>query len=1174
MAGKILKLWFIFLFVVLWSAAGWAVKDRPKYFGDQKSMEWLLKRRVDATYNTDLGPWSAGVFKSPFMQPAPTASPFFDTVGLTRYETDSNDRLQRQINRSSLGYIHAAYTQALNPSMTPRNFYYSAWVNTGVKSASEIQVSDVNEEGRGGFGGVTSLPDGRAVVFYHRSFGNLQPPEDNYVLRGSYFDIEAAPGAGTFTNNEYHAPDSVGPQGPGTNGKNGLLKDSGIWPDAAAQKYGDTNFVHVVWHEGDIGHIDRRYMGYVRAKEALAPNFFLWGKPYIFDTSRAFISASVVASQQSAKVALVYIHPRKGYPSANGTDNPDSFATDADLYYIESTTGGDDWQNGFQNSGRDTFVNITKYTNSDANRAWGDFSAAYDEQDSLVVAFTAPLFIPGEGVSGTQGSIYFWRRGIGGGGSDLREVYNYSIASDDDRRLQSDLPVANPQIGVYKGTAPDSIGDYYIIWTMGKGDDTTENDPPPLEGYWNYDIYCSATTNNGFSWSAITNITNSQTPACIVGVCDNDQSASLARDINDTLHIRYRNDKVSSAGPTNTVNDTSRIAPVYYLKVKAKPVGKDTLAALTPNLLSGFKFNDGSSNDTAVLLANAGNQPLTVNSITADNPNASVTVTPYGAPPFIIAEGGAPAKVFLNFNGAGPNTPCSSYTVRWTFSTNAENSNLGLSAGTFQVKAQFALQSTSEPFVPIRFLSDLAQTVQTTTGMRMDISNVGSVVGSISGRTGMSLPQGTPPNDSGIHFLSRGGALFGAMMSTGDTLVARYIPGEDETEYRALNIPGATSPPETIQVKDTTYSGDLPYDSAIAQGRPGKGGSWKIVRYNYAIDLFNDPQNFPDLDSTPPWPGHWFGYRFQDEFWFKNGATYNWAVWYRKKFQTAAPCWWPEWPGAPTFTSQIYDGIAMDWDPSSDSQSLGTTGIIYVNSTDYNDTFKFVYARGRGVPHNTRYAAQVFLVDTTMHFKGDTVCVFDAGILKCNVDPCSLSQTAHSKQMFGAKALSFESFIDPYGGFRTKELWELLTTPGWNLPDTTAFKQNKQDLILVSTHACCDPSEDTVAYAVGLAVTYKGIDSLKKSINEMRVCVGLDSIKATSCLFKPGDVNGNGSINLTDIVGLVSIVFKGAAQPVPKCKGDFNNTNTLNLTDIVGLVAFVFKNGADPAPSGVCCIPT
>jgi len=1154
MAGKILKLCFIFLFIVLWSTAGWAVKDRPQYYGDQASLEFLQKFTVSE--KEDLGAWVTGVFQSPYARPSPTTSPHFDTVGNSYYDYDANYRLQRTINRSSLGYIHTVYTNSEDGTQVPRNVFYTAWLNTGVQSATDAQVSDVadGEEGRGGFGAVTSLADGRAVVIYHRSFGHINqllwPP------RGTYIAIESAPGAGTFGGNEFQAPDSIGSPP--------KFRDSGIWPDGAAQKYKDTNFVHVVYNEGNYGLNHYRYMAYVRAKidPGIDPNFFVWGTPHIFDTSRVFIDATVVASQQSAKVALIFAHPRKGFPSNANVAHPDSLFSDADLYYIESTTGGDDWQNGFNNDANDGFQNITNYVDSDQNRVWGDFSAAYDEQDSLVIAFSAPLFLPGQGASGTQGSIFFWRRGIGGGGSDLREVYNYSISGDDAGRLQHTLPVINPHIGVYKGTAPDSIGDYYIIWSMGTGDDTTENDPPPLEGFWNNDIYCSASTNNGFSWSSITNLTNSQTPACTVGACDNDIFASLARDINDTLHIRFIDDRVPAAAAQGTVNDTSRNNYIFYYKVKAKSVQKDTLAALTPNTLTGFKFDDGATNDTFVFLANVGNQSLTVNSIVADHPAASVTVTggtpPYGAPPFTIPEGGAPAKVFLNFNGAAANTPCSSYTVRWTFNTNAKNSNLGLSPGTFQAKAQFALQSASEPFVPIRFLSQLGQILETDNGMRMNISNVSALIGAQSNRTGMNLPQG----DSGIHFLSQGTGLFGAMLSTGDTLVARYL--QDETEYRALAIPGALT--ETIQVKDTVYVGDVPYDNAINQGRPGKGGDWKIVRYNYAVDLFNDPQNFPDYDSIPPWPGHWFGYWFSDEFWFKNGSTYNWTVWYRKKVKKAAPCWWPEWPGAPTMTSQIYDGIVMDWDPQSDSADLSTGASLPINSTAYNDTFKFVYARGRGTPYDKRWAAQVFLVDTSMHFKGDTVCVGT----NCNVDPCSLSMVAPRYRMYGAKSISYEKYVSPYNGYRTKEMWELLTTPGYK----SDFLQNKEDLTIVTTHACSDPTEDTVAYAVGLAVSLGGqvIDSLKKAVNEMRLCMSLDTIKLAVCTYRPADVDGNGSWTLTDIVGLVNMVFKGTQKPTPLCRTDCNASGgNPNLTDIVCLVNKVFKGAANPPIVGECC---
>lgn len=73
------------------------------------------------------------------------------------------------------------------------------------------------------------------------------------------------------------------------------------------------------------------------------------------------------------------------------------------------------------------------------------------------------------------------------------------------------------------------------------------------------------------------------------------------------------------------------------------------------------------------------------------------------------------------------------------------------------------------------------------------------------------------------------------------------------------------------------------------------------------------------------------------------------------------------------------------------------------------------------------------------------------------------------------------------------------------------------------------------------------------------------------CDWKPGDVNGDGGVNLTDIIGLVNHVFKGSPAPVPSCKGNVNGVSPLNLTDVIYLVNYVFKGGPLPVKTNVCC---
>jgi len=68
---------------------------------------------------------------------------------------------------------------------------------------------------------------------------------------------------------------------------------------------------------------------------------------------------------------------------------------------------------------------------------------------------------------------------------------------------------------------------------------------------------------------------------------------------------------------------------------------------------------------------------------------------------------------------------------------------------------------------------------------------------------------------------------------------------------------------------------------------------------------------------------------------------------------------------------------------------------------------------------------------------------------------------------------------------------------------------------------------------------------------------------APSCI--RGDVNGSGAVNGTDIIFLVSYVFKGGPQPgCNGLSGDVDCTGVVSSADVIYLVNYVFKGG--PAP--------
>ena len=76
----------------------------------------------------------------------------------------------------------------------------------------------------------------------------------------------------------------------------------------------------------------------------------------------------------------------------------------------------------------------------------------------------------------------------------------------------------------------------------------------------------------------------------------------------------------------------------------------------------------------------------------------------------------------------------------------------------------------------------------------------------------------------------------------------------------------------------------------------------------------------------------------------------------------------------------------------------------------------------------------------------------------------------------------------------------------------------------------------------------------------------------TSANPKAGDANGDGEVNLADIIFKVAYVFKGGPKPNPSCRADDNADTKINLSDIIYEVNYIFKGGPKPLPIGACCL--
>ena len=66
--------------------------------------------------------------------------------------------------------------------------------------------------------------------------------------------------------------------------------------------------------------------------------------------------------------------------------------------------------------------------------------------------------------------------------------------------------------------------------------------------------------------------------------------------------------------------------------------------------------------------------------------------------------------------------------------------------------------------------------------------------------------------------------------------------------------------------------------------------------------------------------------------------------------------------------------------------------------------------------------------------------------------------------------------------------------------------------------------------------------------------------------FTYGDCNGDGDINVGDVVYLVNYLYRSGPSPEPLEAGDCNCDDTVNVGDVVYLVNYLYRGGLEPIP--------
>ncbi|UCG12125.1 MAG: dockerin type I repeat-containing protein, partial [Deltaproteobacteria bacterium] len=76
--------------------------------------------------------------------------------------------------------------------------------------------------------------------------------------------------------------------------------------------------------------------------------------------------------------------------------------------------------------------------------------------------------------------------------------------------------------------------------------------------------------------------------------------------------------------------------------------------------------------------------------------------------------------------------------------------------------------------------------------------------------------------------------------------------------------------------------------------------------------------------------------------------------------------------------------------------------------------------------------------------------------------------------------------------------------------------------------------------------------------------IGYDFATIKYVEFLCGDANRDETIDLGDVVYLISYLYKNGPPPDPAVAGDVNGDGIVNLGDVVYLITYLYKGGLPP----------